>query len=168
MKLKNLISLATAVLMLGMTAPCEAALNLFLHIDGIPGDSTAVGHTADSDVSDFEFGMSGGGPNPSFSLSLDKNVNIASPTLALNCANGTTNTSATVSCYRTTSGGSLALVYSIVVSNVVVTSVSTSASAGGSPAESLSLRFNWIQWTYVPSTGTGGSGTPIVTTYMSH
>ena len=166
MRMNNVISIATVALMVWMTAPCEATINIFLHVDGMPGESLVVGHTADSDVTDFQFGVEGGPPSPNFSLTIDKNVNVASPALALACASGTTNTSATVSCYKSGVGGALTLFYSITVSNVVVSGVSTAASnSGTAPAESVNLRFNWIQWTYVPQNNNGTFGTPIVTSY---
>jgi type VI secretion system secreted protein Hcp len=165
MKLKNL-TLILATLFLMAVWPCRA-FDTYLHIDGIPGESLVTGHTNDTAISSFSFGMSHeGSGKPEFSLAIQKTVSPMSPTLAFNCASGITNASATISCFKTGGTSGDPAFYSITVTNVQITSVSVSGSTGdATPSESISLQFTGIQWTYVPQNNSGGYGTPIVTSF---
>jgi type VI secretion system Hcp family effector len=165
MKLKNL-TLILATLFLTVAWPCRA-FDTYLHIAGIPGESLVTGHTNDTAISSFSFGMSHeGSGKPQFDLSIAKSVSAMSPTLAFNCASGITNASATISCYKLGGAPTDPAFYSITVTNVQITSVSVSGSTGdATPSESISLQFTGVQWTYVPQNGGGGFGTPIVTSF---
>ena len=165
MKLKKLTLVLTA-LFLTVAWPCRA-FDTYLHIAGIPGESIVVGHTNDTAITSFSFGMAHeGSGKPEFSLSIAKNVSPMSPVLAFNCASGITNASATISCFKTGGTSGDPAFYSITVTNVQITSVSVSGSTGDpTPSESINLQFTGIQWTYVPQNNGGGFGTPIVTSF---
>jgi type VI protein secretion system component Hcp len=146
-----------------------ASFSIFLNMSNIAGDSVVSGHTSDVTLQSFEVDMAKyGTQQPSFSLSLSKNVSLNSPTFAIDCANGTTNQTATISFYANNGTLSTTAFYSVAVSNVVVTSDSVSGTAGGTTlTEDISLSFKSITWTYVPQNGGGVYGTPIVTSYNS-
>lgn len=165
MKLKNL-TLVLATLFLMVAWPCRA-FDTYLHIAGIPGESIVVGHTNDTAISSFSFGMAHeGSGKPQFDLSIAKSVSAMSPILAFNCASGMTNASATISCFKTGGTSGDPAFYSITVTNVQITSVSVSGSTGDATlSESIDLQFTGIQWTYVPQNGGGVYGTPIVTSF---
>jgi len=146
-----------------------AAFSIFLNMSNIAGDSVVSGHTADVVIQNFALGTSHNTTNqPSFTLSLVKNVSLNSPAFAADCASGTTNQTATVSFYTSNGTLSTTAFYSVAVSNVVVTSDSVSGTASGTTlTENISLSFKSITWTYVPQNGGGVYGTPIVTSYSS-
>ena len=109
-----------------------------------------------------------GTQQPSFSLSLVKNVSLNSPVFAADCASGTTNQSATISFYANNGTLSTTAFYSVALSNVVVTADSvTGAASGTTLTEQISLSFKSITWTYVPQNPDSSYGTPIVTSYSS-
>jgi len=146
--------------------PCRA-FDTYLHIAGIPGESIVVGHTNDTAITSFSFGMAHeGSGKPDFSLAIQKNVSPMSPVLAFNCVSGITNASATISCYKSGGAPTDPAFYSITVTNVQITSISVSGSTGDTAiSESISLQFTGVQWTYVPQNSGGGFGTPIVTSF---
>ncbi|HWD19328.1 MAG TPA: type VI secretion system tube protein Hcp [Verrucomicrobiae bacterium] len=163
----NFSKICLTGLLLGAASwPARGAVSIFLHIDGVPGDSVVSGHNSDNDVTEFEFSAFTNAPGrPSFSLSIQKAVNAASPALALECASGGTYPTATLSCYKNTGSLATTAFYSITVTNVSVVGISTDATTSATPTESLSLQFTGVQWTYVPQNQSGGYGTPIVTSF---
>jgi type VI secretion system secreted protein Hcp len=146
----------------------EAAYDMYLSLAGIPGEAT-------NDliaVSSFSFGMSnpgsiaaGGGPGAvkaNFSdLGISKWLDISSPVLALDCAQGTIIKTAILTVVDSNSGNAL---YTINLGNVNISSVSNSGAGGGSrPAESISLSFQTIEWKYVPLDSSGKTiGSPVI------
>jgi type VI protein secretion system component Hcp len=143
-----------------------AANSIFLNMSNIAGDSTVSGHTADVVIQNFELGTTHNTTNqPSFTLSLVKNVSLNSPAFAADCASGTTNQTATVSFYTSNGTLSTTAFYSVALSNVVVTADSVSGNTA--LTEQISLSFKSITWTYVPTKPDGTPGTPIVTSYSS-
>jgi type VI secretion system Hcp family effector len=145
-----------------------AAFSIYLNMSNIAGDSVVSGHTADVTVQSFELDTEKyGTQQPSFSLSLTKNLSLNSPTFAADCANGTTNQSATISFYASNGTLSTTAFYSVALSNVVVTADSVSGTGASPMSEQVSLSFKSITWTYVPQNVDGSYGTPIVTSYSS-
>jgi type VI protein secretion system component Hcp len=144
-----------------------AAISLYLNMSNIAGDSTTSGHTADVVISSYAISTMNNTTNkPSFTLSLTKTLSLNSPTFAADCANGTTNQSATISVYNSNVSTTTAI-YSVAVSNVVVTADSVSGGTANQQSEQISLSFKSITWTYVPQNPDGTLGTPIVTSYSS-
>ena len=145
-----------------------AAISIFLNMSNIAGDSTVSGHTADVVLQNFALDAAKyGTQQPSFSLSLTKNVSLNSPAFAADCASGITNQTATVSFYTSNGTLSTTAFYSVALSNVVVTADSVSGTAGSPMSEQVSLSFKSITWTYVPQNPDGSYGTPVVTSYSS-
>ena len=152
--------------MISRTSWAAGGISIFLNMSNIAGDSTVSGHTADVVIQSFELDMAKYGPQqPSFSLSLVKNVSLNSPVFAADCASGTTNQSATISFYANSGTLSTTAFYSVALSNVVVTADSVAGDTA--LTEQISLSFKSITWTYVPKNPDGSYGTPIVTSYSS-
>jgi type VI secretion system secreted protein Hcp len=160
--------LAACVLWTAM--PAHAAFDVFLKIEGVPGEAAATGHKDEIEIASFSMGIArpapagGGGTQTgraqftdiSFSHQLDK----ASPLLMLRCAQGTQIPTAVLTC-RTASASPFVF-YKITLTDVIVTSVSVGGASGGDrPTETFSLNYARIEWEYIPQLPTGGSGTPV-------
>lgn len=137
-----------------------AALDMFLKLDQIPGESTVKGHASEIEVLAFSWGVSnpatisstGGGLSsgkPSFQeLSLTKYVDLASPQLMTAAATGKHIASATFTVLRS-NGTGLANYYTVTLTEVLVTSVSTGASGGEDRmTENITLSYAKIKIDY--------------------
>ena len=109
--------------------------------------------------------LSGGGSErASFGdLSISKFLDKASPLLMLHCANGARINTADLVVSKQVGDKSSIEYIKIRLENIMVTSVSTSASDGGDPpTEDVTLNFSKITFIYTPQDpNTGAPGTPI-------
>ena len=154
-----------------------AAVDMFLKLADTQGGVLIEGESADAKhpkeiiALSFSQGLSvaysptGGTGKPSFSeLNLLKTTDKATPLLYSYCAQGRHVPQAVLT-FRN-SGANPFEFYKITLTDVVITSVQTSGSAGGDkPTESISLNFAKIEWRYVPQLADGSAGTPVVTTW---
>lgn len=137
-----------------------AALDMFLKLDQIPGESIVKGHANEIDVLAFSWGVSnpatissaGGGltsGKPSFQeLSLTKYVDLASPQLMTAAATGKHIASATFTVLRS-NGTGLANYYTVTLTEVLVTSISTGGSGGEDRmTENITLNYAKIKIDY--------------------
>ena len=136
------------------------ALEAFLKIEGIPGESRREGHPDEIDILSFSFGASnpttvakGSGAGASqvsiSSFNIMKMTDLSSTALFLRCAKGEHIPEATVTLRK--AGGTKALEYlTYKFSKVYVESIQWSGSGGGddTPAESLSLAFEKVEIVY--------------------
>jgi type VI secretion system secreted protein Hcp len=136
------------------------ALEAFLKIEGIPGESRKAGHPDEIDILSFSFGASnpttvakGSGAGASqvsiSSFNIMKMTDLASTALFLRCAKGEHIPEATVTLRK--AGGTKPLEYlTYKFSKVYVENIQWSGSSGGddSPAESLSLAFEKVEIVY--------------------
>ena len=163
-KLFGILCLAAVLVAL----PASAAINMFLDITGIPGESTDPTHTGQVDVLAWSWGMSnpgvaggagGGASKANFQdLSLTKYVDKASPLLMLHCANGAHISKATL--YVSKSGATNSEYIKIILTDILVTSVSTGGSGGEDKlTENISLNFSKVEYDYSPD-GTAASYIP--------
>lgn len=137
----------------------------------IEGESVDARHPKEIVALSFSQGISvpysptGGTGRATFSeLNLVKPVDKATPLLYSFCAQGR-HVPQVVLTLRN-SGANPFEFYKITLTDVVISSVQTSGSAGGDkPSESLSLNFTRIEWRYVPQLADGSAGTAIVTTW---
>lgn len=144
------------------------AVDMYLKIDGIEGESTAArGHDDWIVVHSFSWGES----RPSSSatgaarrrssatfsdVSVVKTVDAASPKLYLACAQGKHFPAAVLEFRR---AGSQQAYFTIRMQNVLVSSVSVSNSEGQDvPVEEVTLTYGKIQWEYAPQDGTVPGG----------
>ena len=136
--------------------PAHAAVDMFLDIPGVSGESTDPVHTNQTDVLAWSWGMSnsggvvGGAGKANFQdVSFTKYVDTASPVLMLHCANGAHFTTATL--YVLKAGATPNDYIKIIMTDVLVTSVSTGGSGGEDKlTENVSLNFAKVEFDYTP------------------
>ncbi|HEY7316059.1 MAG TPA: type VI secretion system tube protein Hcp [Candidatus Binatia bacterium] len=148
------------------------AVDMFLKIDGIPGESTDTNHRDEIDVLSYSWGESqpattgsAGGPAAGRVTMQDfhftMKINKASPKLFLACASGTHMRSAILTVRR--SGGNPVEFLKWTLTDVTVASyqTTTSAAAGESPLDQFSLRFAKIETEYRAVKPDGSLDAPI-------
>lgn len=139
-----------------------AAVDAFLKLDGIDGESTDDKHKNEIVVDAWSFGVtqrvSATGQQttarPCVSdIVVTKGVDKASPILFMHAATGKHIPTATITVRK---AGERPLEYLVVtMQDVIVTSINSTSSGGDSPGESLSLNFQTIGITYTPQAADG-------------
>ena len=150
------------------------AVDMFLKIDGIPGESTDASHKDEIDLISYTLGESqpeAPGATGSGGLSTGRvamqdfhfvmRVNKASPKLFLSCANGARIKNAILTVRR--SGGNPVEFLKWTLTDVTVASYQTAAavSPGEIPTDQVSLRFTKVETEYTPVKPDGSLGEPI-------
>jgi type VI secretion system secreted protein Hcp len=142
-----------------------AAVDYFLKIDGIQGESKADKHKNEIDIESFSWGASqsgtfavgGGGGAGKVSMQdfhFTMPVNKASPALFLACAQGDHIKNATLTCRK--AGKEQQEFMKVTMSDILVSSFQTGGSGGGIvPTESISLNFAKIEVEYKEQDATG-------------
>jgi type VI secretion system secreted protein Hcp len=139
----------------------HAAFDAFLKIEGIPGESRDSSHKEEIDVLSWSWGASntgthaGGGGGGAGKVSMNdltvtKALDKSSPRLMLACAKGDLVRQAVLVC-RSQEAEPVEYL-KITLSDILVSSYSTSGSAGGDdrPMESISFNFGRIEIEYIP------------------
>jgi len=154
------------VVLCGLAMPGFGAVQMFLQIDGIDGESLVEGHANQIDVVGFAFsiaqrgltlaGSTGAGASKSDfkTLTIYKDIDKATPPLMLACALGKMPTiHPTATLYFVDPLREInTLFFKIVMSDVLITSFNESDSDGSDrPLESISLSFSKIQFVYTPN-----------------
>jgi type VI secretion system secreted protein Hcp len=152
--------------------PAGAAVDMFIKIEGIPGESQDEGHKDEIDVLAWSWGMSnsgtthtgtgGGTGKANFQdLSFVKYVDKASPLLMLSCANGAPVPMAELVVRK--AGAEPVEYIKIRMENILVSSVSTGGSGGEDRlTENVTLNFSKFTYIYTPQDpGTGAGGPPV-------
>ena len=147
----------------------QAAVDMFLKLDGIDGEAQDDAHRNWIEITSFSEGLSaavdsrvGGGRTtgtPSFSdLTVSKFLDRSSPLLRLKLAQGSVIPSATLVVKR--AGATNPVVFfEILMESVILSSVSASASSGQDRlVENVTLNFAKITWRYRPIDNTGKAG----------
>jgi type VI secretion system secreted protein Hcp len=144
------------------------AVDMFINIDKIKGESQAKGHTDEIDVLAWSWGMSqsgtfhlgsGGGSGKASvqDLSFTKYIDSASHALQLACLNGKHIPKCKLTVQK---AGEKAVEYILIeLENCLVTSVSTGGSGGEDRlTENVTLNFAKVHFTYTPQKKEGGAG----------
>jgi type VI secretion system secreted protein Hcp len=150
------------------------AVDMFLKIDGIEGESTDARHPGAIDVQGYSFdvtaptstgGGGGGAGKVSMSdLSVMKRFDKASPKLMEACANGKHFPKAVLTCRK--AGTEQHDFFTVTMSDVQISSLSSTGSSGDDvPTESLSLNFAKIEFRYRFQSADGTAPSEIVATY---
>jgi type VI secretion system secreted protein Hcp len=157
---------------------CPAAVDYFLKIDGIEGESVDAQHRGEVELLSFSWGLnqpsssSGSGSGAGkvimqdfhFTRRLDK----ASPLLMRACATGQHIPSVVLVCRKSNGSEKPVEYYKITLTDVLVSSVSTGGSTSDDrPTESVSFNFTKIEWEYVPVSADGQPGEPVRAEYDS-
>src|SRR5215468_2378797 len=161
MKDRNLLVGVLAITaVVSVSTPAVAAVDTFLKLDGIKGESLDDKHKDEIDVLSWSWGSNGAGmdakgkllPACSSTLTITKLVDKASPKLFQTALTGNTISSATLTARRTSQAGAAPQEYLFVdLTNVLVTTVSDGGGGGGGGAsESLSLSFTGATIRYLP------------------
>ena len=143
------------------------AVDYFLQIDGIPGESTDSEHNGEINISSWSWGETQAtGPNPGgeagkvsvqdfhFSKAVDK----ASPKLMLACASGQRIKNAVLSCRKV--GGVRKDFLTITLTEVTVSSYEIAGNSGAAidPTDQFALHFAKIEFNYVQQKPDGTMG----------
>lgn len=150
------------------------AVDMFLKIDGIEGESEDATHGASIDVLAWSWGMSqsgtlhagkggGGGKVAVQDISVTKYVDSSTPLLMKACASGAHIKNATLTVRKADGSGSGALEYVVIkLGPVLISSVSAGGSGGEDRlTENVSLNFKKVQYDYTPQDEKGGKGNAI-------
>jgi type VI secretion system secreted protein Hcp len=147
------------------------ALNAYLKLDGISGESNDRGHEDWIEVLSFSWGMAlqggrgaggggGAGKVTVHDITVSKRVDSSSPVLMKTCASGQHIKTGQLEVVR--KGDRKQDPYLVIkLQDVLVSSFQQSAS-GDSPLEGLSLNFTRLEEDFIPGDDRGGTGTPVV------
>ena len=170
MKRSLLLALLVPVV---LASPVHSAVDMFLKLDGIKGESKDHGHRDEIEILSFSWGMTntpvmgggGGAGKVSFhDFHFVTKLSKASPQLLTACAGGTNIVSATL--YVRDSATSTNDYYQIKLENMQISSLKHSrpAAAAGSddrPTEEVAFYFNKITAAYTEEDGTVTTGTAV-------
>ncbi len=173
MRTTVLAGFLAGLLTLGVTPRAGAAIDAFLKIEGVDGESTDARHPGEIEVLSFSYsilvpsstGGGGGGGASKATLSdlvISKRLDKTTPVLHQRSAQGTYFRTAVLT--LRTAGSSGFVFYQVKLSDVRVTSISTTGVTGADsdrPVETLALGFNKIEWIYTPQAPDGSSDTPV-------
>jgi len=143
-----------------------AAVDYFLKVDGIQGESKADKHKDEIDIESFSWGatqsgtfaVGGGGGAGKVAMQdfhFTMGVNKASPALFLSCATGDHIKNATLTCRK--AGKDQQEFMKVTMSDVLVSSFQTGGSGGGDvvPTDQISLNFAKIEVEYKEQDASG-------------
>lgn len=161
------MSVGMTLLVLGLFAgPTLGAVDMFLKIDGVEGESKDQSHRDWIDVLSFDMsvsrpigpgaggGRAGGQAAEASDLSLSKYIDKSSPKLVLACCDGRHIPEVTLELINTRGGNRTPyMVYKL--HNVLVSSYSVSGDTSDDPlpTEEITLNYESIEWTYVEFDG---------------
>ena len=152
-----------------------AAVDFFLKVDGIEGESTDAKHKNEIDVQSWSWGETqsgthaGGGGGGAGKVSMQDfhftmTVNKATPKLMLACATGEHIAKAVLTCRK--AGGEQQEYMIVTFTNLLVSSYQTGGSQGDLvPVDQISLNFSKIEVEYKPQTEKGALGGPVKVGY---
>jgi len=170
--------LVGAVILSGLTFDnAFAAIDMFLKIDGIDGESTDAGHPDEIDVLKWSWGMSqsgpisGGGGSGKVNIqdmSITKSTDSTTSDLMQSCCTGNNIGKVTLQMCTTISvGGAPPLCYfTIEMEKVFISSMSIGGSSEDEVlTETLTFNFDKVNFTYIPHDPNTGMQTGVETTW---
>ncbi len=168
MKFALLLSLCAFGLIIAVLPNADAAVDMFLKIDGVEGESTDKEHAGEIEILAWSWGMSnpgtmhtgGGGGAGKVSvqdISFTKYIDKSSPMLFLKVCNGKSFPEATLVVRK---AGSNSIEFEkITMTNVLVTSISMGGSGGEDRlTENITLNFQKVDWKYNEQLSDGSGG----------
>ena len=160
----------TSAASVALVAPAPAsALDWFLKIDGIKGESQDKAHKGEIEIESFSWGLKTGAPDGRnmkgracvSDISFTKRADAASPLLLANAASGMTLPKAILIGRK--SGETQQEFFKIELSSILVSSVAHSGHTE-LVQEAFELRFAKAQVTYTPQGADGKPGSPVAAT----
>lgn len=170
-------TLAVSLALVFPATSLAAAVDYFLKIDGIEGESTDDRHKNEIDVESWSLGVAvktatatgggGGAGAPCLSpIAVVKKVDKASPLLFQAAAVGKHIKEATLTARK--AGKDQQEYYVVKFQDLLVSSVQTGGATGSDlPTESISLNYASMTVTYKPQKADGSLGDPVVATIAS-
>ncbi|HEY5185148.1 MAG TPA: type VI secretion system tube protein Hcp [Actinomycetes bacterium] len=169
MGMGGVASASPAAQAVGAIAGVSGAVDYFLKLDGVAGESTDAKHPGEIQLLSFSWGASNpsraaaGGRNragrPTISdFSFMSSTSTASPRLFADCVTGKNHATAVITGVR--AGEQTSEFLKITLTDVLVSSYQSSASSE-IPTDSTSLSFRAIKYTITPQDPTGQPGTPV-------
>jgi type VI secretion system secreted protein Hcp len=166
--------LPRAVLAACLALPCAAgaAVDYFLKIDGVDGESTDAGHKGEINIESWSWGASStsasGGARAGkacvSAFNFAKLVDKASPILMANAVNGMVMKSAVLTARK---AGDKPLEYlKVTLENVLVSSYQGAGSSGAVPMESFALNFTKMTVEYRTQRQDGSLGDPTTASFQ--
>ena len=147
------------------------AIDVYLHIDGIKGESADSTHQGWIEVSQAQWGVmqpvsapgsaTGGrttGRSEYRTLSLAKLADLASPVLMQYCSNGKTIPKVRMECMRADGDGKRVKYYELELENVLIDSMEQMVAEGSILRDHISLHFTKVKWKYSQQRVGGGTG----------
>lgn len=147
------------------------AIDVYLQIDGIKGESTDSTHKDWIECSSVEWEVlqpksatasSSGGHTAErcehTAITLSKLADLSTPLLLQNCSSGKTIPKAKFEFMRADSKGERIKYFEIELVNVLISSVAPSVSAGDILSETVGLKYSQVKWKYIQQKIGGGSG----------
>lgn len=147
------------------------AIDAYLQIDGIKGESADSAHQGWIELSSAHWGVTqprsatvstGGGHTAERcehrTLSLSKLADLASPILMQYCSMGKTIPKAKLEFMRADGQGRPVKYYTVELENVMIASIEQLVSQGSILHDSIGFRFSKIKWSYTQQKIGGGAG----------
>jgi type VI secretion system secreted protein Hcp len=147
------------------------AIDVYLTIDGIEGESTDSAHPGWIEVTSAHWGVTqprsatastGGGHTAErcehHTLALSKLADLASPILMQTCSMGKTVPKARLEFMRADGDGKRVKYYEVTLENVMIASMEQLVSEGSILHDSIGLRFSKVKWSYTQQKIGGGAG----------
>ncbi len=147
------------------------ALDTYLQIDGIKGESTDSAHQGWIELTSASWGVfqpmsasasTGGGHTAErcehHALSLTKLADMASPILMQHCSMGKTIPKAKFEFMRADAQGMPVKYYEVELENVIIASMDQAVHEGSILQDVISLRFSKVKWKYTQQKIAGGMG----------
>jgi type VI secretion system secreted protein Hcp len=147
------------------------AIDVYLQIDGIKGESTDNAHKDWIECKSVNFGVlqprsatasSAGGHTAERcehkDIMVTKLADLATPLLLEQCSMGKTIPKAKFDFMRADADGKRVTYFNIELENVLVSSVSPSVVEGDILTESVSIKYSKVKWKYVQQKISGGTG----------
>jgi len=153
----------------------SGAVDYFLKIDGIEGESTDAKHKNEIDLLSWSWGETNAGSGATTGgrgagkvsmqdLVVSMEANKASPKLMLHCATGEHIKTVALTCRK--AGGEQQEYMTILLSDVLVSSYQTGGSSGDViPVDTVSLNFGKIEYEFKPQKGDGTLDSPVKVGY---
>ncbi|KQV52393.1 type VI secretion system tube protein Hcp [Massilia sp. Root335] len=147
------------------------AIDVYLQIDGIKGESQDSGHQGWIELTSASWGVTqprsatastAGGHTAERcehrTLVLSKLADLASPLLLQHCSMGKTIPKARLEFMRADGDGKPVKYYQIDLENVMIASMEQMVSQGSILHDSIGLRFSKVKWSYTQQRIAGGTG----------
>ena len=147
------------------------AIDVYLQIDGIKGESTDNTHKDWIEVSSVNFGVlqprsatasSAGGMTAERceheDIAISKLADLSTPLLLEQCSMGKTIPKAKFDFMRADSDGKRVTYFNIELENVLISSVSPSVAEGNIMTENVTIKYAKVKWKYVQQKISGGTG----------